>query len=266
MTEDGTPSFYFGLVCEGPADARTVKPLLRRVYEAEIDWLRGRFDEFVGWTGVKPHHDFTKWSGSDGVHELAKQRNITAFGDFTGQEGRAEALQAKKALRLFISETLRREENFELLVVVLIRDTDGNTSCRAGMEQARKDSNTNFEIVLGLPHPMRECWVLTGLSAEDDEDREHLEDLRRELGFDPTEEAHRLTARTRTAKKNPHRVVERLIDESGPAKTERENRAISNLSIDPATHSGEKTGLKDFLEDILTRIPAELDDTQNHRG
>ena len=93
MNEEASPSFYFGLVCEGPADARVVKPLVERFYEREIDWLRGRFDTFIGWTGVQCHRSFTKWSGPEGIHKLADRRNITAYGDFSGEQGRAEALQ-----------------------------------------------------------------------------------------------------------------------------------------------------------------------------
>ena len=78
--------------------------------------------------------------------------------------------------------------------VLLIRDDDRQVDRRRGLEQVRHASPLAERIVIGLAHTKRECWVLAGFEARDDQERELLAEIRRELGFDPCIQAEQLTA------------------------------------------------------------------------
>jgi len=62
-------------------------------------------------------------------------------------------------------------------------------------------------VVLAIPHTKRECWVLAGFEPRDEPERHRLVEARRDLGFDPTTRADRLTAQKEQAKTSAKRVL-----------------------------------------------------------
>lgn len=254
MSDESSPSFYFGLVCEGPADARTVQLLVKRVYESEIDWLRGIIDSTIGWTGVENSTEFTKWSGSRGVKRLAREKGIRVHGKFTGERWRGEALQATKALRLFravyVDDSIPRRP----LVIFLIRDSDGILERSDGFETVRTSASLPFEVVVGIPNPMRECWILASAETEIAES-EARRRLREELGFDPISQAHLLTAQSSDAKKNPKRVLAALFGGENP---QFEHDILDTVALDLLDESDRSLGLASFLREIRQSIPDEI--------
>ncbi len=241
---------WFGLVCEGPSDQRTVTRLVERVLSDEVHWLIDSFSKFIGWRGVLGLQDFTSWAGEKGIKGLARDRNLRVHGEFSGQPGSGEALQATKAIRLFKDAQLNKEIDGDLLAIFLIRDTDGDPERRPGLKQARVSSDTNFEIVLGLPHTKRECWILVAFEPEDADDDEALGNLRAALGFDPTEHAQKLTAQKGGAKKNAKRVLNELLQ----GEHRREDELIESSIIDDLEAAGADVGLAEFIEEIRTRV------------
>jgi hypothetical protein len=78
--------------------------------------------------------------------------------------------------------------------ILLIRDDDRDTERRRGFEQARTDARLDIPVVIGFASTKRECWVLAGFDPRDEDETRSLDELRRELGFDPRTQAENLTA------------------------------------------------------------------------
>ena len=100
------------------------------------------------------------------------------------------------------------------------------------------------------PHTKRECWILTAYKPEDDDEQDRLDKMTSELGFAPTEKAHRLTAATSGAKKNAKRVLGELTE----GKTEREDDAIKNCYPKELEKAGEDVSLKTFIGEVRKAI------------
>lgn len=259
------PTYRFGLVCEGREDVRTVKALVRRVYQREIPWLRGElFDELIGWTGVESHTEFTRWAKEGGVKELARRAGFRVHGDFQGQSGRGDAIQAKKALLLFRKKILA-EDSAAIPLVILFRDTDGERERRDGVERARDSFPAkNFEIVVGVAHPKRECWVLLALDPTEAE-QQRIKQLRRGgegLGFDPTKRPEKLTASSSEAKREAKAVLSAIVDGD---QRRREQFVWSAADLDGLEAQGEQVGLRQFLVELRERIPSEIGSAEYSR-
>ena len=76
-------------------------------------------------------------------------------------------------------------------------------------------------IVIGLAITERECWVISGFDPGDDDETQKLEDEKQNLGFDPCERSHDLTAcKNDRAKRSPKRVLSVLTGEQRGAAAE----------------------------------------------
>ncbi len=92
----------------------------------------------------------------------------------------------------------------ELEAILLIRDQDDQPERRDGLEQARGHDRTGMVIVIGLAVVERESWVISGFDPADDHEKQKLEDEKRNLGFDPRDRSHELTAcKNDQAKRSP---------------------------------------------------------------
>ncbi|WP_438031540.1 hypothetical protein [Sorangium sp. So ce204] len=132
-----------------------------------------------------------------------------------------------------------------------MRDSDGKEAeRRQGLEQARQDSPWPFEVLLGVAHPMRECWVLAGLVPEGKREETSLAALRKELGFDPSVRSHELDASSKTAKKSPKRVLDRLTG----GEHEREARCWTEPDLGHLRQRGSDNGLAAFLSEVEARL------------
>ncbi|KYF56926.1 hypothetical protein BE08_22215 [Sorangium cellulosum] len=130
---------------------------------------------------------------------------------------------------------------------MLVRDSDGREAeRRQGLEQARQDADWPFEVILGVAHPMRECWALAGFVPGTRQETASLADLRKELGFDPTARSHELDASSKTAKKSPKRVLAHLTGD----ENEREARCWTEPPLDRLRERGRDNGLAAFLSGV----------------
>ncbi|WP_437302459.1 hypothetical protein [Sorangium sp. So ce388] len=135
--------------------------------------------------------------------------------------------------------------------VLLVRDSDGKEAeRRQGLEQARRDAAWPFEVILGVAHPMRECWVLAGFIPGTKQETASLGDLRKELGFDPTARSQELDASNKKAKKSPKRVLDRLTG----GEDEREARCWTDPPLGDLRQRGKDNGLAAFLSEIEDRL------------
>ncbi len=227
------------VICEGPADHRTGCGLADRVICKHAEWIT---DEVIPhcrtWCGLRPETEFCLWKH---VGDLARERGIRAYGHFADEPAEPDALVARRAL--LIIATLDEPPH----VIILLRDDDGQEERRKGLEQARSEPRKlNVPVVVGLARTKRECWVLAGFEPQDDEERCKLDDMRQELGFDPTHHAERLDARTPNAKKNAVRVLQRLVG----GEREREVACWRTTDLAILAERGAKSGLATYLEEI----------------
>ena len=237
--------------CEAAADFRTASGLLDRVLREEgPPWIADLIDE---------HPDAVRIWHLDGagraffdVHAwraYVKQLSIRVpHGHFDGRPGGAGALMARTVFQ--IVRALNRRPNEEAIeAVVLVWDMDDQPDARrGGLTSARTEARcwAAFEIVLGCANPMREAWVLAGFDPAHDDERARLEAARRELGFSPSEHAHRLDAKDEQAKLSAKRVLRALVD----GDPEREARCWSETPLETLRARGEASGLREYLDEV----------------
>lgn len=229
------------VVCEAKADRCIACDLADRVLCANLDWIAGIMDAVRRYRGLDDAPPPLLWSK---VHGLAKEMGVKAHGWFSGQPGEPDALVARKALLLLVKSAYCPD------VVLLIRDSDGFSQRRMGLEQARGERSWPFRIVLGVAHTKRECWVLNGFEARNAVETAKLVDLRAELGYHPCEKAERLTAQREGAKHDAKRVLRVLCGDSH----EREIECWTQTSLETLEVRGEATGLKAYLAEIRERV------------
>jgi hypothetical protein len=236
---------HLGVVCEGPADRDTGCQLADRVICEHVDWIT---EEVID--------DYRQWRGLDGpepllwrrVHDEARRRSIRARGHFDGRPGALDARSARLALLLFRAVDPPPE------AIVLLRDDDRQTQRREGLEQARREIESEWPVavVIGVAHVMRECWVICGFLPQDDAEQKRLQQVRvsQELGYDPTTHPHRLTAANPTAKNSSKRVLRYLVQED-PG---RERDCWQTAPLGHLAERGRDVGLRQYLREICRRL------------
>ncbi|HSN98763.1 MAG TPA: hypothetical protein VLS89_10780 [Candidatus Nanopelagicales bacterium] len=234
-----------GVVIEGPSDRRTVCGLVDRLMAEGIDWI-GAAREYLGsfrsWVGVEEGSVCLAWKD---VAQAANGRVPRRHGHFSGEPGLEDAQRAALALRLYSALPTPP------LAVLLVRDSDGRpTERRKGLEQARRDGEWKFEVVIGVAHVMREAWVLAGFMPETAEEGTMLDEERRVLGFYPHQEPHQLDAKDEAARKSAKRVLTAL---TGGDK-EREERCWTEAPLDVLSTRGAEAGLKCFLQEVQEHL------------
>jgi hypothetical protein len=234
--------FVFAVVCEARADQETACALADRVFCAEVDWLGEEIlDECRRWRGAIENSYFLTWSE---VGELARQAGIRAHGHFGCEPAHHDARIARRALRLLMALELTLDG------VLLIRDDDRDADRRAGLEQARRESEINVPVVISLAHTKRECWVLAGFDPCSDAETRELDGLRRELNFDPRLAADRLTAKHDHETRSAKRVLAALTK----GDREREAECWLRCELRLLETRGASTGLADYLRELRERL------------
>lgn len=235
-------SLRFAVVHEAEADFHTATELADRVLLEAIDWL----DEHLiadqrEWIG-SVQADRLTWKA---IPQLARDFGIKAHGHFDGQPAEADAAAARRAI-LYLKQAVQ-----ELNAIVLIRDQDDQPERRDGLEQARRQSHGETVIVVGLAVVEREAWVISGFDPRDTEETTRLNEERQELGFNPCERSHELTAcKDDTAKRSPKRVLRRLCGNDN----ERERHCWNNTSLEVLRIRGGANGLTTYLGEIRDRL------------
>ncbi len=150
---------------------------------------------------------------------------------------------ARLALLLFMAADARPD------AVVLLRDDDGQTARRKGLEQAHSTSALKVPIVIGLAQPKRECWVLAGFDPQNEDETNRFDSLKRELRFDPRERAERLTAK-HAADRDAKRVLKALTE----GDRQREADCWMKADLKRLDARGQKTGLAKYLGEVRKEL------------
>jgi hypothetical protein len=230
--------FSIAVVCEARSDRVAASALADRVLCADIEWIEGNLEQVRGYRGLSVAEPHLAWSDVPG---LARRRAIRVMGRFTGQDGHV----ARQALLLLIAADERPD------AVLLLRDSDRHQEERAsGLDEARAAQVWPFVVAIGVAHVMRECWVLAGFEPQDVNESSRLDDMRRQLGFDPRLHADRLTAKHEDDKLSAKRVLAFLID----GVRDREEACLRLAELAVLAERGERTGLRAFLEELHARL------------
>lgn len=244
MSSEG--AFEFAVVCEAAVDQETACDLADRVLEESADWIKDYgLDSLRCWCGVTARTTHVTWKS---VPDLARGRDIRMpHGHFDGAPGQEDAKAARRAIWLFLSLDDRAH------ALLLVRDSDKSGERLGGLKQARaelSDPDEQRKIAIAVAITKRECWVLNGFEPKDRTESRRLQDVRRDLGFDPTTNGHRLTAEGAKGKRNAKRVLRTLTqNDAGRMRCCWRETAIETLRA-----KGEKTGLRGYLDEVEDRL------------
>lgn len=98
-------------------------------------------------------------------------------------------------------------------LLIFVKDSDGDEENQAAIQQVREAfAQHPTPLILAMPHRDAEAWFVAGFAPRNEAERQRLASLRRELGFDPTTEPERLSARPNDAPQDAKRVLRRLLD------------------------------------------------------
>jgi len=234
-------SYEFSVVCEAPADREAACGLADRVLLEEVSWLAPEtLDSCRHWRGSRSNTPYLRWGS---VKEEFRSAGLVIFGGFKDGPAEQDAFNARRAL-LLLSKAERRPD-----AVLLVRDGDAQRG-RQGLEQARDYSPWPFEVIIGLAEPKRECWVLAGFDPRNADEAKLLEDERKRLSFHPVRDAHLLTAREHSAKKDAKVALDALTQ----GDPERERACLEETPLAVLEERGSKTGLTVYLKEVRERL------------
>jgi hypothetical protein len=119
------------------------------------------------------------------------------------------------------------------------------------LEQARTSIGGGLpQVIIGVAHTKLECWILAGFVPQDTAETARLVELRSELGFEPTGNSERLTAKHDQDKRSAKRVL-RLLSEDDRSR-ERECMMQTELSI--LRQNGIECGLAAYLDEVEAKL------------
>lgn len=231
----------FGLVCEADADFRIASSLVERELGSAVPWLDGELlascPIWMNWKSGRPYLTWIE------IAELARSLRLSIRGHFNGEAAMPDSQATRRAL--LVANQLSREASKTLDGIVLVRDDDRDANRKVGIQQAISNSTVFRDTaVVGLAHCNRECWVLAGFDALSESEVLRLDSMRRELGFDPTVNAHELTAKHDYDKKNSKRVLRFLVNND----RDRESSCWKSAPLNLLRERGTKTGLAEYLD------------------
>ncbi len=231
----------FAVVHEAEADFHTATELADRVLLEAIDWLDEETLVYQReWVAHEAGGRRLTWKA---IPQLAREAGIRVHGHFDGEPGLPDAAAARRAI-LFLLTAIS-----DLKAILLIRDQDDQPERRAGLEQARRQDHSGIVIVVGLAVVERECWVLSGFDPRDETERKRLDKERKQLGFDPRERSHQLTAcKNDLATHSPKRVLQVL------ASGDREPLCWRETSLEILAKRGTENGLAEYLCEVRDRL------------
>lgn len=224
-------------------DQRTACGIADRVLCGSVDWIVPEMlDAFRQWRGLTRGEPFLAWKQ---VHTRARDANIRINGYFEGESGAPDAFITRRALALL---TAKGERDID--AVLLLRDSDNDAERRKGLDQGRAGVDGLGPILIGVAHTKRECWALAGFMPLDEAERERLDALRQELGFDPCAQAQELTAEHPGAKRDAKRVLSLLTGED----FEREATCWKEAPLQQLEERGEAAGLAAFIRELRLKL------------
>ena len=191
------------LVCEGPHDHAVVEALVERVLREEVEGYEGNENFRRAWCR-KGEGPALWWK--DAKNRLRFHGGRAHRPGLPG--GHGDGLAADRAIRVIDFEWGRETHVF------LVRDCDGQPERHQALEEVR-DQHPDRTILIGFAVDRIEAWILAAFVPAEAAEQEALTTERANLGFDPTQRPHELTAQQERAKRNPKRVLAVLLEPRG---------------------------------------------------
>jgi hypothetical protein len=241
----------FIIIVESAADFRTASTIANRLFIEQMPWLEEYSTDLFTWSGLQEKTEFSCWSDIRKIREELKARGIPSPRYLKGT-GKSDGATTHIVLQL-ITQLQRHRD---IRAVVFIRDSDNQPERRTRLEQAREEREEQLSataIVIGIAHTKREAWVLNGFVALDEAEESVLAQLRQQLSFDPTTEAHRLREITRQEPdrmRNVKVVLNLLTQDDG----ERERHCWQHTSLNLLRERGIHTGLTAYMSEVEEQL------------
>lgn len=160
-------------------------------------------------------------------------------------------LVLRRAL-VYVEDDVKTARIPEPDVVFFAMDVDGEPERVIALKGELEERPRRFAVVLALPDPEIEAWLVALFASRNEEDSARLDALRRDLGTDPTRAPHRLLSTTRASPRDAKRVHRQLFG-GVPLHASLERISLSALS--PA-HEG--CGLCEFVAALDATIVTAL--------
>jgi hypothetical protein len=113
------------------------------------------------------------------------------------------------------------------------------------LQQAIKFKPWSFAVAGAFARPEVEAWLICTATQSEDRHRRCVADLRKDLGFDPTEQSHRLSSTSSSSKKDA-KNVRRRMREAGMDT----DHSFKSSSVDELRQRGASNGLAAYLDDL----------------
>ena len=243
----------FIIVVESRADFQIASELANRIFAEQIHWIEEYLADTFKWRGLEEHMNFSCWRDINKIKAAAEARGIRlprVLG--SSQPRKADGAAAIKVLQL----VTQLQKVRPISAVVFIRDLDNQPERRVGLAQAQSEyaqRASTLAIVIGTADTKREAWVLNGFVALDEAEESVLAQLRQQLSFDPTTEAHRLreiTWQEPDRMRNVKVVLNLLTQDNG----ERERHCWQHTPLNLLRARGIHTGLTAYMSEVLERF------------
>lgn len=231
-----------GIAAESPREAETTAGLGDKIIVELATWADGQLDVVRAWSG--PYG--APWLRIGVATKEATRRGVRTFGHFQDGPGVPEAQLYRNVFALFADDA----EAFD--VVVVARDTDGDRARLEGFDQAARDRQWGFVPVHAWGNPEFEAWLLAAFVPETETERARLAQLKKELGFDPTVSADRLSSGRKTGKRDAKRILEHLVSDKDALAR------LGRVSLDQLRERGGRSGLADFLAALRAALAPRL--------
>lgn len=235
-------TYCFAVAVEDRGHFEAVTRLGDRVLTDALPWSADILDTLRRWgTGPdeRPWHYLTK------AYDAARDRGLKLYGHFNGEPALADAAMVRAQLLLFQAD---RADGVSIDAVVLARDIDDDPERADGFRQALAVT-WPFPVLVALCAPEVEVWYVAGFDPEDAAQHERLASERRQLGFSPPLEPHRLSSRKQHDRKDAKAVLARLCADDHDRR-----RRCLEAPIEVLYARGHSCGLADFLTDLRTKL------------
>jgi hypothetical protein len=244
--ESSPPEFI--VVSEACDDAAIACKLADRIIQEEgPEWLRDLMDNpnnVRHWSGFDLGTPFTSWVR---LKSLARELDIMPTSrTHSGTLGGIEYAQARKA----VDVAIKLQKDRPIKALVLVRDLDSQPERCQGFKNTQSEVEAmSLAVLLAMPDPEREAWVLNGFLCQSDDERERLKAEKEKLKFDPCIETHRLRGKPGT-----NRDIKRVLAVLTDGNPDRERDCWEQTPLPTLRQNGPHTGLAAYLDEVRNRL------------
>ncbi|MCK6513409.1 hypothetical protein L6R29_26065 [Myxococcota bacterium] len=244
------------VVVEAEADFRIASVLADRVFQEKAEpWVADNLGDLREWFGFLPESAFVCWKALHSVEgEMFEGKIPRMLGHLNGEALGSDGVLARRVLQM---AKLAAQKTPSLKGILLMKDVDTHNQAkkqRDALERVRQSEEGAFAVVLGLANPKREAWVLNGFVLESEEEKAKHAELKKQLGFDPCTEAHRLRTVSHSNTKEQARDVKNVLEGLTGGEFAREERCWVATELAHLRECGSETGLTMFLEELEKRF------------